>query len=138
MIQEETKVIGEVLLDTSILIDHLRSTNKSNTFLIQVLSSCTYAYISVLTIAELYSGKSIWVNEVAKKEVDILTSDLNKLGLSESVCKFAGHLRNQFNMGIVDALIAATCYEHKLQLATLDNDLLQTDLGIPILQFKGK
>ncbi len=131
-------MIGEVLLDTSILIDHLRSQDKSKTFLIQVLSSCTYAYISVLTIAELYSGASVWRTENGKKEVDNLISDINKLGLSESVCKFGGFLRQKLDLGMVDALIAATCYEYKLELATLDNDLIKKDLGIPILQFTGR
>ena len=106
--------------------------------MIQVLSSCTYAYISVLTIAELYSGVSVWKTDTGKKEVDDLIADINKLGLSESVCKFGGFMRQKFDLGMVDALIAATCYEHKLELATLDSDLIQKDLGIPILQFTGK
>ena len=125
---------GEVLIDTSVLIDHLRSKDKSNTFLIRVLESSTYAYISVLTLAELYSGKSVWEKEEVRKEVEQLVSQLNRLGISESISRFSGYLNAKFNLPLVDALIAATCYEHKLTLATLDHDLLNKELGIPLLK----
>ena len=58
-----------ILVDTSILIDHFRQVKegKKQTLLYQLAKDKHRLFISMVTCAELHAGKSIWEQEEAQK-----------------------------------------------------------------------
>ncbi len=58
-----------ILVDTSILIDHFRQVKegKNQTLLYQLAKDKHRLFISMVTYAELHAGKSIWEQEEARK-----------------------------------------------------------------------
>lgn len=111
-----------VVLDTNIVIDHLRRPKGTT-----VLSTIVQQYphedlaISTITIQELYEGKSTRLED---REKDLLAtlSSLKVLGYSREVAQRAGQLCRDASRvyDFPDAAIAATCLVNHCQLATLD------------------
>ena len=58
----------KIVVDTSIIIDFLRSNNKQNSLLYKLAEEDLY--ISIVTHTELYAGKSIWVDNEAKESLE--------------------------------------------------------------------
>lgn len=121
-----------VMLDTNILIDALRRKNGA-TVLEQILKTTPREYlsISVISIQELYQGKSV---AESKKESDMQTllAPLKILPYSYEVAKLAGEIvrTKHFEITFPDAAIAATAIVNHVPLYTLN----QKDfLGIPNL-----
>lgn len=109
-----------VVLDTNILIDHLRQRGKES-----VLTSVFKRFgvenlsISVATIQELFAGSS---SRVQEDQVLALVASLKILPYTHEVAKLAGEIERDNVRGIdfVDAAITATCLVNKCQLATLN------------------
>lgn len=111
----------KILLDTSIIIDFLRQKDKSKTLLYYFSSRGYELYISIVTHAESYVGKSIWEKKPAMEALEKVLSNIRILALDEKISKEAGKINSENNnMEIVDAIIASTAIFHKLQLATLN------------------
>jgi tRNA(fMet)-specific endonuclease VapC len=108
------------LIDTSILIDFLRQKDKSTTLLQKLAVSRAYMSISIISHTELYAGKSVWTNEKAQLDLELLLSGLRILPLTEEISCHAGKLRASYNMNLIDALIASTAITHGLPLMTLN------------------
>lgn len=108
---------NQLLIDTSVLIDFLRSKNKKTTLLYRLAQSNSLA-ISRITHTELYAGKSVWQNPRAKQELSVLLSGLTVLSINERISEQAGKLRALHTIDLIDALIAATALHHHLPLAT--------------------
>ena len=77
--------------------------------------------ISVVTISELYAGTR---NATEEAEVYDFYRSLVVLNIGAEVAKLAGEYVRKYgkshNVGIADALIAATASRHNLPLATLN------------------
>lgn len=111
-----------VVLDTNILIDHLRRPTGAS-----VLSQFVRKHpneelaISVITIQELYEGKS---TAVEKRERDMLVSlaPLKILGYSREIAETAGKICRDTTKkyDFPDAAIAAGCLVNHCSLATLN------------------
>lgn len=110
-------------MDTSILIDYLRRPGKVNL----PLEELTQLYpkerlaISMLSVQELYSGKSS--RESVKEKLFLeLVEVLEILPYSYSVAKLAGEITRDFgkSIGFPDAAIAATAILNKASLFTLN------------------
>lgn len=112
--------MSKLLVDSSIIVDFLRLKSKDSTHLQQLANQGHQLYISIITHAELYSGKSIWESTNAKKELGLVLSGLQVLKLDERISKKAGETRAKYGQNIPDAIIAATAIFHKLPLATLN------------------
>lgn len=113
-----------VILDTSILIDHLRLKGKSSALvrLAEKYSKNQFA-ISVISIQELYEGKSTR-NHEAEKNLLGMISPLKILPYTYEIAKLAGEItRDQTSPAdLADAAIAATAITYGAQLATLDKN----------------
>lgn len=112
-----------VILDTNIIIDHLRTPADKTSHLVefvQVHPKETLA-ISMMSVQELYQGKSTLKEE---KEKDLLAtlSPLKTLPYTYEVAHLAGIItRNSSNLvSFADAAIAATTIVNNGELYTLN------------------
>ena len=107
------------LLDTDVLIAHLRGYEPAKCWLIQARRQGRLE-ISVVTIAEISGG----MRSLERTVWDMLAL-LNPQPVSEAIARRAGeHLRtfrrSHQGIGLADYLIAATAELHGAQLATLN------------------
>ncbi len=95
-----------VLVDTDILIDHLRGARR-------FAPGGSDIGVSVLTRAELYAGR-----RVDERRVDLLLARFREFPIDRSIAESAGRLSRSVGIPIPDALVAATALEHGLVLLT--------------------
>ncbi|MBL7160632.1 MAG: type II toxin-antitoxin system VapC family toxin [Candidatus Aenigmarchaeota archaeon] len=107
----------KVLIDTDILIDFLRKSEPAKKIIEDVINENIIGLVSVITEAELLSGKEC--NKTEKKHlVEELLLLMNKLEVGSAIAKKAGELRRTHNTPLVDSLIAAS--------AIISNSVLYT------------
>lgn len=109
-----------ILIDTSVIIDFLRQKNKEKSDLYRLVFEKNQIYISIFTHTELYAGKSVWENKVAKEDLEKILSGLKIISFSSEQSLLAGEIRAKYNIDLVDAIIAATCIIEKLPLLTFN------------------
>lgn len=110
-----------ILVDTSILIDYFRKTDKENSKLIALFDQGYDFTISAITHYEIYSGAtsaqlSFWTNLLVKTNV---------LALDGAVAQAAVDINNVLKrkrkqIAMADLFIAATSISYNLSLATLN------------------
>lgn len=123
-----------VILDTNIIIDHLRRSVAKGSVLAKLAQDKPHEAlaISVISIQELYEGQSTLEEE---KEKDLLStvSPLRTLSYTFEVAKMAGEIARDHRTGIdlADAAIAATAILNNSELLTLNKKDFQgiKDLG---------
>ena len=122
-----------VIIDTNIIIDHLR--RPSNDSILSVLSKKYGGEeigISVVSIQELYEGKS---TIVPTKETQMMAviGQLNVLPYDIDVARLAGKIArdSKIIIDLADAVVAATTIIHEGELLTLNTKHFQ---GIPNLK----
>jgi len=117
-----------VILDTNIIIDHLRKPSSSKSELIKLVEKNpkeTLA-LSVISIQELYEGRS--TKELEKEEKLISTvAPLKILSYTYEIAQRAGVLARDMKNPIefADCAIAATTLYYKASLVTLDKKSYQ-------------
>lgn len=110
-----------ILLDTSILIDYFRKSDKSKSKWVSLFSEGYDFAISAITYYEIYSGAKevqlkFW-NEILKR-IDILPFDENAAKASIEINTELRKKSKQID--IADLFIAATAVSNELSLATLN------------------
>ncbi len=107
-----------VLLDTSVVIDHLRGRPDAAAYLATLADR---PFTSVVVVAELYAGVRDGSERV---QLDRFLSGLDVLPLTLRTAVQGGLFRRQYgrshNVGLDDALIAATVAEANATLVTLN------------------
>ncbi len=107
-----------MIVDTNVLIDYLRDKEEAIRFLESSISSFS---ISAVSIAELYAGLR-GSNELL--EVRRFLTSFQCHNVDEVTARIAGEYLNKYakshNVGIADAMIAATAAVTGEQLATLN------------------
>ncbi|PIR60904.1 MAG: hypothetical protein COU67_00400 [Candidatus Pacebacteria bacterium CG10_big_fil_rev_8_21_14_0_10_44_54] len=113
-----------VVLDTNIIIDHLRLQEAAQQSELEYLTSKypdAKLGLSVISIQELFEGKS---TKNARKLAALykIIKPLLVLECDTKIAKRAGELARDTSVAITfaDAAIAATALEHNSQLATLN------------------
>jgi predicted nucleic acid-binding protein len=96
--------MSEVLLDTDVLIDHLRGRRS--------LKIGRMA-ISVVTRTELYAGE-----RREAPAVEVVLAQIEELEINATIARRAGRIQRDTGLKIADALIAATALEKQLPLMT--------------------
>jgi hypothetical protein len=109
-----------ILLDTDVLIAHLRGVEPARVWLRHAREAGPLA-VSVVTIAELSGG----MRTSERREVWTLLNALHAEPVSEVVARRAGELmrlyrRSHSGIGLADYLIAATAETLGAELATLN------------------
>ncbi|SRR5258706_2550043 len=125
-----------ILIDTSIIIDYLRTkVDKENSKLFKLTEGNSELAISLITYSELYSGRSVWEHEHARSELEDLFSYFQIMPFEKDTARKAGEIRAKFKINLLDAIIGATAILHNLPLATLNiKDFKQIE-GIEIFSF---
>lgn len=111
-----------VVIDTNIIIEHLRIQTKSHLDILAENFSSRDLYISMITIQELYQGKST-KDSKKKLQLDYTLAPFDILLYSYGTAKIAGELTRDLKdkyISFADAAIAATCIENQAELATLN------------------
>lgn len=110
-----------VILDTCIIIDHLRKKTLSKLIAIAKTLPKEQLAISLITIQELYEGQSTLLPE---KEKDLLAtiSPLKILPYTYEIAKLAGKIARDLphNIEFADSAIGATCLSYQASLYTLN------------------
>lgn len=125
-----------VILDTNIIIDHLRQSDKKTTHLIEITKKIIKERdlaISVITVQELYEGQS--TKDKNREECLLATIvPLKILPYDFEIAQLAGEIARDLYKAIefADAAIAATAIIKKAPLFTLNKKHFQ---GIKGLQF---
>lgn len=117
-----------VILDTNIIIDHLRRSSKDS-----ALSELSKKYgreevgISVITIQELYEGKST-SDPVKENQMMSILGLLNIFPYDVEVARLAGEIARDAEepIELADAAIAATAIINEAELCTLNRKHFQT------------
>jgi predicted nucleic acid-binding protein len=98
--------LSATLLDTDVLIDHLRGYRQ--------LDLVDPAWkISVVTRCELFAGRN-----TDEQRLRRTLDQIDELSVDRLIAESAGRIRRTAQLGIPDALIAATALEHDLPLMT--------------------
>ncbi len=107
-----------ILFDTDVIIDYLRGDKQA----IHYFESCDVDfYISVITIAELYSGVK---GDQEREELDYFLLIFTVFPVTTEIAVEGGILRQRWHdshgMGLADALIASTANVHEMNLVSLN------------------
>jgi predicted nucleic acid-binding protein len=98
--------VSRVIVDTDILVDHLRGHQR-------FAPGKDTVHISSVTRAELFAGRG-----TEEARVRRLLDPFAELPVDRAVAERAGRLRRTSGIGMADALIAATAIQHRLTLVT--------------------
>jgi predicted nucleic acid-binding protein len=113
-----------VLVDTDVLIDHLRGYRP--------LEVGAHMSISAVTRAELYAG-----HERNEPAVKALLEQMSELDIERSVARRAGRIKRDTGLKLGDALIAATALEYELPLMTRNRRHFERVAGLRLRQPAG-
>jgi tRNA(fMet)-specific endonuclease VapC len=110
-----------VLVDTSILIDYYRKTDKANTIWMGLVKQGYEFVISAITKYELYSGATesqltFWNNIL--QIISVIPFDSSCVDTAVTINQQLKRKRKQID--IADLFIAATAVTHGLPIATLN------------------
>lgn len=110
-----------ILVDSDVLIQHLRGDAQALAWLIRVRQSSGPLAISVVTLTEIAGG----MRSPERREVMRLLGSMHRFEVTEQVAWRASELMRQYRrshsgIGLGDYLIAATALTEGLELATLN------------------
>lgn len=105
------------LIDSDVLIDHLRQAKLIDESLKDILRDPDDLYISTLTEMEIWSGASTQDKQTANAVEDLL-SLFQKISPDSTTSKLAGILRRDYKLSPVDSIIAATAITQNFILIT--------------------
>ena len=108
------------LIDTDIIIDHLKGEEKSRDFLKRMKAENADILYSVITKAELYAG----VRPREEEGVKRLLESMDEVGINGEIAEAGGRYKNRFHAShgllLPDALIAASAKRVGATLVTLN------------------
>jgi len=111
----------KLLIDTSIIIDHFRKQDKTNTLLIQLYQKYLL-YISSVTVFELYNGAS---TSDKVRDIELLLKNVKVFDFTSKIAFGASKIYLQLLsenkiIEFRDIFIASTAIVNKIPLATLN------------------
>lgn len=127
-----------VVLDTNIIIDHLRQKTSKDSILIQLVKQKPKEVlaISIISVQELYEGRSTKEDD---KEAYLLAtiSPLKILPYTYEIAKLAGEIARDLDhpIELADAAIAATTKINNCDLLTLNIDDFRDIKDLNLINF---
>jgi tRNA(fMet)-specific endonuclease VapC len=123
-----------VLIDTSIIIEHLRKQNKPKSILYNIVNRYDL-YLSTVAEFELYIGAT---DPQKRREVQEVSAWCIVLPLTSDIAQTAATIYQQLRaqnqlIEIRDILIAATAQVHNLPLMTLNTGHFNRISGLPFV-----
>lgn len=128
-----------VIIDTSVIIDHLRqSDTETETFLQKLANKYPQSElgISVITIQELYESKST-LNKEKENFLFATISPLKVFAYNYSIAEKAGQIARDLtrNISFADVAIASTAINNAAKLATLNYKDFSDIEGLETVEF---
>lgn len=109
--------VADILLDTDILVDHLRGSAELRVGSHRV-------HYSVITRAELFAGST------TTNVVSALLAPFREIEVDRTIAERAGRVRRESGVRLPDALIAATAITHGLGLVTRNRRAFERIRGL--------
>ncbi|MGI4750107.1 MAG: type II toxin-antitoxin system VapC family toxin [Janthinobacterium lividum] len=124
-----------MVIDSNILIDHLRAKNKLSTNFYQLLLSKKELFISAVSIYEIYLGAP---TEDKRYGIELLIEGITILPFDYQASLLAAQIYRQLKsknqlIEFRDIFIAATCLNHRLPIATLNKKHFERIEGLEIV-----
>lgn len=127
--------MNKLLIDTNVLIDHLRGFRNATDFLLKVIEVGNDLHISTLTEMELFAGKNI--SEKENADLVNLLNSFDIIHVNSAIARKAGELLRLYyynGLAPVDALIASSAIYTKSILVTKDIKHFSLVKGLLTLQ----
>ena len=109
---------GSVLIDSDVLIDHLRKEKKALRFLATELEKHSLVCISVISRVEILAGMRKGEDAIVNNLFEILTLVNIDVSIADRAGEYLRKYGKSHSLSIGDALIAATSKEMSLTLIT--------------------
>jgi predicted nucleic acid-binding protein len=109
---------GSLLIDSDVLIDHLRKEKKALRFLATELEKNSLVCISVISRAEILAGMKKGEDDIVNNLFEILIPVNIDVSIADRAGKYLRNYGKSHSLSIGDALIAATSKEMSLTLIT--------------------
>ena len=126
-----------VILDTNILIDHLRQQNIKLTLYQKLLKKYSRKSLGISTISlqELFIGQSTRSIKF-KKEILLSVSGIKVFSHNKAIAQLAGEFMrdSENNLQFADAAIAATAVHYSASVATLNTKDFKGIPGLKLLK----
>ncbi len=106
------------LIDSDILIDHLRKERKALDFLHTEIEKGAILFLSVISRAEIFAGLRKGEEEVISSLFEIITPVNVDTAIADKAGEYLRKFGKSHALNIGDAIIAATASEMKLTLVT--------------------
>jgi hypothetical protein len=108
------------LVDTDVIIDHLRGEQKARDFLVRAMTEDSQILYSVITKAELYAG----LRPGEEESVQRLLNSMEEVGINGKIAETGGKYKREFGAShgllLPDALVAACAKQTGATLITLN------------------
>ena len=118
------------LVDTDVIIDVLRGFKGSKEFLLKIAQEGIA--ISTITVAEVISGKES-KDTVKREKILRFLRNFEIIPLTTEISIVAGEIRRDYDIGIGDAIIAATALNSGMTVVTGNVKLVKVK-GLRILK----
>lgn len=126
-----------VILDTNIIIDHLRQPKKKKSLLVKLAAQKPKEILglSMISIQELYEGRST-KNKIKEQFLLATIAPLKIFPYTYEVAKLAGEIARDLSRSIelADATIAATAIINEAQLFTLNKKDFQKIKDLKLIE----
>lgn len=106
-----------VVIDSDILIDHLRGFRPAGIFLNLFYEKSLKGLISTITVIELLAGKSA-AEEVRRVKIEKLFSIFKTVDVTFAIAEKAAEIRRKYSVNSIDSIIAATALSFNCKLVT--------------------
>jgi tRNA(fMet)-specific endonuclease VapC len=124
----------KILIDTSVIIDHFRKKDKTNTLLIQLYKKYLL-YISSVTVFELYNGAT---SQQKVNDIELLLKNVKVLDFTSKVALEASKIYRQLLsenkiIEFRDIFIASTAITNKIPVSTFNQNHFERIKGLRII-----
>jgi predicted nucleic acid-binding protein len=105
------------VIDTSILIDHLRGIREATSLVEKVERGEIEGIVSTVTEAELLSAKGC-EDPKEKEIIEKLVGVFRKVEFDNEIAKIGAEFRREYGTSLLDSVIAATAFREKCPVLT--------------------
>lgn len=122
----------KIVVDSSVIIEKIRTDGGLFDKLMELQSkNKVVMLISVVTIAELWAGKSMNKKNEENSVAEIIKY-MKRLIVSENIAKLAGEMVRKYKIEAIDALIAASAIEDGAKMATINKKHFKMIKGLEL------